>query len=127
MSVVETRRSHLLVAIDEQGGIPALSAALGVTPAYIHNLKQGRRNVGHSTARKIEELMGWPEGQMDVPPVEVNAELRQWLQTLPEDQILDALKEVLPNLSERGTAAVLHYVANLVGAKPQEEEPDPNR
>lgn len=69
----EIRRANLLTLIGEAGSAAALASRIGVSPAYISQLKtrsahsgSGKaRSVGDDTARKLEQAFGKPQGWMD--------------------------------------------------------------
>ena len=119
MNVKEFRRTHLEEAITICGSAEELSRRTGMHPVYISSLRAGRRELGHATTKKIEDAMQWPAGTMDRPPNDfIDTEVIHLLKTLPEEQILQALNDAIPHLSERGlralTSAALHYLSESV-------------
>lgn len=119
MNVKEFRRAHLLEAIEVCSSIAELARRSGVNDVYITQIKNGTRDMGHKTAKKIEAAMQWPPGTMDNPPNDfVDEEIIYLLKTLPEKQILQALQDSIPHLSEQGlralTSAALHYLSERV-------------
>lgn len=117
MSVVTTRREHLEDALEILGGINQLAEALGVSPQYIYSLTSGRRNVGHKTARKIENAVKWPEGYMDIPPIAVSSELQHLITTMPEGLVVEALQDVIGSLSDEGAALVASAILSRAASK----------
>lgn len=113
MTSTSFRLAHLLRAIDDCGTIEALSKRVELSPQYLSQLKNGTRGIGHKTARKIEAGMKWPPGIMDRPPegIDLDQELTYLLNTLPEQQSIQAIVSSMPRLSESGiktlTAALL--------------------
>lgn len=49
----------------DKGMLKAFSDLVGVSDRYLSHIKNGRRAIGHSLARKIEEAFKLPEGWMD--------------------------------------------------------------
>tara|TARA_R110001606_G_C14895268_1_gene593245 strand:- start:23 stop:412 length:390 start_codon:yes stop_codon:yes gene_type:complete len=102
VTATEFRRYHLLRAIAECQTIESLSRRTDLHPAYISQLKTGVRNIGNKTARKIETSMEWRQGSMDVPPLDedqIGRDFTSMLGEVSEDQLLAAMLESLPRLS----------------------------
>lgn len=114
----EFRHSHLLNIISDMGTIEAVASKTGLNPQYLSQLKNRTRGIGDKTARKIEASMGWPEGAMDRPPDGENLddELAYLLKTMPEKDVIHAIVDVVPGMSEAGlrefTAALLSRLNN---------------
>lgn len=63
----DLRRERFIELIDLFGSQVNLADRLDLAPSYVWQLKTGERGIGDRLARKIEETMGWPLGQMDTP------------------------------------------------------------
>tara|TARA_R110002050_G_scaffold46890_1_gene109958 strand:- start:124 stop:588 length:465 start_codon:yes stop_codon:yes gene_type:complete len=103
MTATEFRKHHLLQAIAECKSIESLSKKTDLAPQYISQLKSGVRGIGNKTARKIESAMEWKSGCMDVPPLDdeaVGRDFTSMLGEVTEDQLLAAIVEAIPRLSD---------------------------
>jgi len=49
----------------EHGMLRRFGLRVGVSPAYLSHIRNGRKNVGHATARSIERGFGLPANWMD--------------------------------------------------------------
>lgn len=65
MEVTDTRRENLLILIGEHKTQAALSDASGIAVAYINQIVNKRRGMGHKTARNLEQSCRKPPGWMD--------------------------------------------------------------
>lgn len=104
MTTKDFRHSHLLRAISDCGTIEKLSKLTELSPQYLSQLKSRTRGIGDKTARKIEKGMKWPEGVMDRPIAgdDLDKELAYLLNTMPEDQAIQAMVDAVPGLSRDG-------------------------
>lgn len=101
---LENRRQHLILAIAEFGGIERLSAATGVGPKYLSQLKNGTRNIGDATVEKLESALGIRDGAWDEPAPSVDRASRspeslktiaatyRLMESLPEENLEDAFE-----------------------------------
>lgn len=67
MDIKETRRQHLLAAIDEHGSIETLAKVTGKNPKHLSQIKNRRRNAGDRFAREVEQALSLPRGAWDQP------------------------------------------------------------
>lgn len=49
----------------EHGMVRRFSQKTGVSAQYLSQIRNGRKNIGHSTARRIEKAFGREEGWLD--------------------------------------------------------------
>jgi len=64
------RRNNLKRIIDEhyQGNQAAFARAIEVKPTQMSNMLNGKAPIGNSMAQRIENLVGWERGALDLPP-----------------------------------------------------------
>lgn len=61
----ETRKNNLIDLIKKAGSQSKLSKQIDLDAGYISQMKNGTRQMGEKTARKIEESLGLENGYMD--------------------------------------------------------------
>ena len=113
MTATEFRKHHLLQAIAECKSIESLARRTDLAPQYISQLKSGVRGIGNKTARKIENAMSWKLGCMDVPPLndeQVGRDFTSMLGEVTDDQLLAAILESLPRLTDADANRLLVQV-----------------
>lgn len=122
MTAKEYRYAHLLLFIDEAGGVDSFAAKVGLSPNYISQLKGRHSDIGDRTARNLESKLGLEKGYMDRPPPGSSAdELRYLLESMPENAILEALSQSLPKLSASGLRVLsAALIAEL--SKPEDQQ-----
>jgi hypothetical protein len=120
MTAKEYRYAHLLLLIEEAGGVDRFAAQVGLTPNYISQLKGRHSDIGDRTARNIERSLGLEKGHMDRPPAPGSAaELRALIASMPESAILEAISLSLPKLSAPGLRSLSAFlIAEL--SKPED-------
>lgn len=121
MTTSEFRRGHFLRALAEHdNSLEELAKVVCLSPQYLSQLKLGTRNIGHKTARKLEQKLGLAEGSWDLPPQNADYEkqVSDLLRFIPEDRFLEVIKEVLPDLTpetvDRISVEILKYRAAIV-------------
>lgn len=69
MGIKDIRREHLaaLIGRPDVKTQAAFAERVGLPPSYVSQLQLGRREIGHSVARKIEAAFRLSEGAMDLP------------------------------------------------------------
>lgn len=67
MDIATIRRLNLLALIRAAGSITALAKKTDVSAPYISQMKSKFRDMGTSTARRIEFKLGIPQGSLDTP------------------------------------------------------------
>jgi hypothetical protein len=66
-TVVEIRRANARMLAEQAGGLAAFAKAIARSDPYVSQLigRNPSREIGHATARLIEEAFGKPEGWLD--------------------------------------------------------------
>jgi len=69
----QIRRNNLKRIIDEQyqGNQAAFARAIEVKPTQMSNMLNGKAPIGNSMAQRIENLIGWERGDLDLPPEKI--------------------------------------------------------
>jgi len=82
----------------EHGMLSRFSEKVGVSAAYLSHIRNGRKNVGHATARSIERGFRLPENWMDQDHCdELTPEQEKRVKVLNgmSDEMLDAMVAML--------------------------------
>jgi transcriptional regulator with XRE-family HTH domain len=127
MTASEFRHAHLVLMIEKSGTAQAFAERVGLAPSYIsqlvNNKTPGGRGIGDKLARKIEAKLGMPKGAMDLPPAgSSDVQLIAILSSLPEDKVVKAMSDLLPQLSPEGLRQLsAAFLSQLTApAKPKE-------
>ncbi len=105
----EIRRENLRLLIEQYGTAAALADKTEIDVTYLRNIKNGERDMGVETARKLEEKTGKSPGWMDVLHYEDAAELMlaDYRRASPQWQlILRFLARLSPTQQEKYTKSV---------------------
>jgi transcriptional regulator with XRE-family HTH domain len=58
----------------ERGMLTRFAEKTGISPRYLSHVRNGRKNIGHNTARAMEKAFGYPTGWLDQPYVFIEIE-----------------------------------------------------
>lgn len=91
---VQRRLHWLKVLVAEGGGPTSVGAAVGTPPSHISAMTAGRRGVGDALADSLESAFGRPNGWMDRPIPETDAQLADTPSQISRPTLAQALEVV---------------------------------